>query len=442
MIIFIKKYRVQYYPNNCYIQLIEKKFDKNIKLFIIHNMTRITTFVQLYNKFFVYDCILINNSEEFNEIIKNNQISKYKFKIYTSCRDQDKNLHIRIMSLHDIYNRKTSTSKVLCGICSKKQAIEKQKNTIKSNNNIPMTSELEYNTYKYLNNLLYENFDIIKMTEGTKADLLIKPNTILHDSYIQIQLKTTLKPIKKYEYNFNLHCEYVDMIVVLVCFPLIWVIPGIIIKNKKIITITNKETSIYNKYKCESDKLSETMNMYYNSDIIKIDKNIALSSVSKNVSIEQKFKKLREIKITFLNYEYDQIEGLRYDFKINGYKIQEKYSNRTIDNLERICFSLHKYGGRKNKKTFNIPYDIGDNDFYWFHLKDELLFYIIPESILINHGYISTPDNLGKLSIILHPYKTYQDFRNKAIVSEFANEYLYNYDKLDVQKLNNLFKIK
>ena len=51
----------------------------------------------------------------------------------------------------------------------------------------------------------------------------------------------------------------------------------------------------------------------------------------------------------------------------------------------------------KNKGGINnIPYDKGDNDFYWINLYDYETFYIIPEKILIDKQIISTETKKGK----------------------------------------------
>ena len=64
---------------------------------------------------------------------------------------------------------------------------------------------------------------------------------------------------------------------------------------------------------------------------------------------------MRESKIKYLKFEYCNYEGTVYDFKINGYKIQEKVGSIMKQNGS-FGFNLNKNGGRKDGNANHIPY--------------------------------------------------------------------------------------
>jgi len=115
---------------------------------------------------------------------------------------------------------------------------------------------------------------------------------------------------------------------------------------------------------------------------------------------------------------------LVYDFKLNGFKVQEKVAGTNEPGFQ---VNLRKSNGSKQKQA----YDKGDNDFYWIHLPDKERFYVIPEDVLIINGFISHNDKKGKMSLYINP-------SNK---NQWTYEYLYSYEKLDIEKLKLFFKI-
>lgn len=115
-----------------------------------------------------------------------------------------------------------------------------------------------------------------------------------------------------------------------------------------------------------------------------------------------------------------------YDFKIANHKIQEKVGFiYKKNNLNSFAFSMSKNDGKK----YNCSYKIGDNDFYWLHCKNINKFYVIPESILIEKGYIG--ENCKQ-----HLYLSLTNI-NKI----WAKEYLFDYDNLDKERLLKLLQI-
>ena len=115
---------------------------------------------------------------------------------------------------------------------------------------------------------------------------------------------------------------------------------------------------------------------------------------------EQEFKNFRQETIKFIDFEYDDMEGTVYDFKINGYKIQDKTA-KLCEKQKRCVFCLCKNKGKIESKRNQVQYDINDNNFYWLNCDNKQHFFVIPEKILIEKGFIATNKEKNKIKIFL-----------------------------------------
>lgn len=364
---------------------------------------------------------------EFAKIIKP---SLHSFDIIASCG------HARKCRVNHILH-----DNIICLKCTKQKAIEKQIETHKSSQH-NFGYQLEYDSYVFIKGLINNIFDIIKLPEGTKADLLIKPKNSIDDLWCQIQLKATKAPARKNQYNFNLRKQYHSMVVICHCLEdkKLWVIPGNLLTEYKHITLCDKSNTKYEKYKCDNQSLAkQLLTCYHDESITKIDNMSAYIDVSMNVSKEHQYRLLREKKLPFIDFRYNEMDGLVYDFQINRHKVQEKYNNHTTDNPNRFNFHLNKYGGHINNRSIECPYEQNDNDFYWFHIPGDKLFYVIPEIELLKHGFIKSENHKGKKSIILHPLCSFEDLTLRNIKTAFANKYLFDYDNPDIETLSSMF---
>lgn len=365
-----------------------------------------------------------------NEFESLNKPSLHDFDIIASCGHTRK---IRVS--------RTLPNNILCVQCSKTKAIVKQKETHNSSEH-NLGYVLEYDSYIFIKELTSHAFNIIKLTEGTKADLLFKPKDISEDLWCQIQLKATKAPARKNQYNFNLNNQYSSMVVIFNCLQdkKLWVISGSHLLKLRNITICDKNNTTYAKHNCKSEDLADRLLQFYQDESIrKINSKSAYTAVSSNVAKEQNYRLLRETNLSFIPFEYSEMSGLVYDFQINGLKIQEKYKNCTNDNPHRYNFHLSKYGGMFEGKQVQHPYEQSDNAFYWFHIPEGKLFYVIPEKDLLEHGFIKSENHKGKKSIVLHPYCSFEDLTERSIITAFANKYIFDYDNLDAEKLSNMF---
>ena len=146
---------------------------------------------------------------------------------------------------------------------------------------------------------------------------------------------------------------------------------------------------------------------------------------------EQIFRNFREETIKYINFGYDEMEGTVYDFKINNYKIQEKISKK-YDKENRYLFFLCKNNGKLKEKNNKIQYDIGDNDFYWLNCENKKIFFVIPEKILIEKGYIGNKEENKNKQFLKFPIKN--DF---YIKSKWVQPYIFNYETINEEENKN-----
>jgi hypothetical protein len=201
-----------------------------------------------------------------------------------------------------------------------------------------------------------------------------------------------------------------------------WLIPYEDVKGQISIKISIK--SKYNHYEVTPDNIKEKlMNFYENMPKFQFD--ILNTPTSDTHKQEQLYRKLREETLDFIQFIYPEFEGTVYDFKIFDKKVQEKVGFICKNNPNSFGFCLNKSDGKK----YNCSYKLKDNDYYWLHCKNTSRFYVIPESILIENGFIG--DNCKQ-----HLYISPTNIKTK-----WADDYLFNYDNIDKERLLHVLDI-
>ena len=154
----------------------------------------------------------------------------------------------------------------------------------------------ENSVFNKFNDLLKNDFDVIKTNEGCSVDFIIKPKNILNNKWLGIQLKTT-KGICHNLYSFNLHKnQYENMVMLCYSFEnnIIWCIPHNIVSHlKRMLNIGLTDKSIYNKYKTNNPTLIIKLNEYFQSFILDTIENYM---IPKNIHQQREIKyiKIRE----------------------------------------------------------------------------------------------------------------------------------------------------
>jgi hypothetical protein len=339
----------------------------------------------------------------------------YKLNYIASCG------HNHIVFYNVFKSRGTG---IICPRCKTKEIGNNIKEKM-NNNEISKiyTTEQENNFMKNICELLNNDFEIIKAFDGCSVDLIFRPKSITEDKWVGIQVKTS--NVRHLTYSFHINNNYKDCLLLFYCNEdeSMWLIPENIIENQKKISIGYYKSK-YNIYKINKDIIFDRLNeYYYNTNKFNFEKLDTPNCIYQQR--EKEFRKYREEKIDFINFEYENKEGTVYDFKIGNYKIQEKVTKMSKDN--ECLFQLCKNNGRKNGKQNQIQYDIGDNDFYWLNSDNKKTFFVIPEKILIDKGLIGNDKKSMFLKI------TIKEVLHKMGV--WLQPYMFDYENIDKERL-------
>ena len=363
------------------------------------------------------NCKLLNTKEEHCEILKMAKKGNYKLNYTASCG------HNHIVFYNVFKSRGTG---IICPICKNKEIGNDKKIKIKNNEMSKIyLIEQEFKFIQKINNFLQNDFEIIKAFDGCNVDVIYKPKFIVDDKWVGIQVKTT--NVRHLTYSFHISHAYKDCLMLFYCCEdeSMWLIPENIIGEQKKVSIGYYKSK-YNMYNVTNENIIDKLNELYNTSA-------TFSFAQLNTPInfyqqrEQEFRKYRENKIDFIQFDYDNMEGTVYDFKINNLKVQEKVTK--LDNHNRCCFQLCKNNGVVNKKRHQIQYDISDNDFYWLNCDNKKHFFVIPEKILIDRGIIGNKKEKNNTLFKI----TVHDTLHK--ISSWLQPYLFDYENIDKERL-------
>jgi hypothetical protein len=369
----------------------------------------------IFNSFKNYNCKLLHNEDEFNNIYKN---AETKLEIIASCG------HNYCVS----YNTFTRKKNIICHNC--RYAKLSENNILACSQNKNNKFHLETDAIKFLESLICNYFEIKRTFEGCKADIAIKPKNISEDKWLGIQIKSTFnKIIKKNNigYNFSICKEYENMITC--CIALedkkLWIFENDDIKHIKS-GLTIRNNSKYNKFETSKENLINILSYKY-VNLQMFTFNELDTPLANKVKLEYEYRKLRELKLNFIDFINNKHQCEVFDFKIGNKKIQEKVSSVKNYKTLSYSFNLHKSCGIKNKngKRTRQNYKLGDCDIYWLHCKDTTKFYVIPEIVLSEKGYVGNIDNKPKTLTISKTHK----------LTFWTNDYLFDYDNLEKDKL-------
>jgi hypothetical protein len=365
------------------------------------------------NYFIQNKCKLLNTEEEYIEI--KNSMKHPKYNYIASCG------HAHSVFFNVFKNRKTG---VMCPKCIVER--NKEASKIRISNDKLQFIKMEFSGIEYVNPFIHSEFSVIKAFDGCKADIIIKPKKIETDEWIGVQIKTTSSSANGY--GFHLEQNYENYIILCICEMdnRIWCIPYNDINNVVKLSI-GCEKSKYSKYEVTKENIISVLHNFYNQT-----KKYTFEELDTPINVFQKrekeYRKYREAKINFIDFEYEGMEGTVYDFLIDTIKVQEKVGCFLKED-DRILFELCKKNGLKN----NVQYDKGDNDLYWLNCNNKKDFYVIPESILIEKGYVGNKTNPNKIHFKLP--KLDNQIKN---IDYWTNKYLFDYEKVNKEKLLNI----
>lgn len=367
------------------------------------------TYQDVYDTFKEKGCTFLIQEEEFNKT-KHSTTEKYKY--IAACG------HEHEVWLNVFKNRGTGIN---CPKCIIKEYSKHQRETYKEHPN--KLSDLEYDCVNYFRENVNHLFEIKLTREGCLVNIALKPKNVLKDLWIMVHIKSTYKPSRTY--SFKCSSKYENCVLLCICQSdkRMWALNGNAVNVSNKISIgLNK--SKYTQYELSLDNISETFNSFYNL-FPKYSFEKINNPVSKFQKLEVDFIKHRENKIN-LDFQYNEKKALVFDFLLNGFKVQEKVGQKLKN---EVTFALRKSNGVCNRIRQYTSYKKNDADFYWLNCPNRLDFYVIPEAVLIKYKYVDV--NHSK-------YLYLKPCQNN---NHWSEEYLFNYDTLNIDKIKQLFKI-
>ena len=269
-------------------------------------------FNEVKEAFEKHNCELLMTEEVFNQ--KKSRRTTEKYPYTASCGHQHE------VWLHIFKNRSTG---VICPNCVILQDSINQIEKCKLN---PLSNlNLEHTSLIYFRNIIKDNFDVKFNGEGCLADCCIKPKNITEDLWLMVQMKSTLKPKRGYEFKSS--SKYKNCLLMCICESdkKMWGFFGDTITTKKISIGLNH--SKYDENEIKINTIFEKITHYYNT-FPKYDFETIDTPITPEQQLECEYRIYRETMIPCIDFIRNERQSLVYDFTINNFKIQEKVSSQ------------------------------------------------------------------------------------------------------------------
>ena len=292
--------------------------------------------------------------------------------------------------------RKGQTVNAACEPCLKKVKSDATKKFLKTGDT-HAGSEMEYIGVMMLQEEIKDIFELHITNDGCLADCIIKPKDSTDDEYMMIQVKTTKKLYDTTQSKFNFHGNtYTDCTIV--CINIeeesFWIFDWKEVIGSHGISCGSSMKSKWDKFKTD-DVCEIIVNKYLDDKTVKHTFAECMIPVGDEHRIEHEYRMIREREIPYLGYKAPDGNMRHFDFYIGTYKVQEKVAYKRKNRTNLYTAFLKKSHNGKDK-----CYDKGDNDFYWVW-KTDRLFYIFPEYVVIEKGFVEMDGNLnGQLKCI------------------------------------------
>ena len=400
------------------------------------------------------DLIKVKSRCGHNTMTSFNKFLKYKIGVYCKeCMEQITLNNTNLMfSCVNLRCNKDFVPKIDSFIfCSKfcsrsriqtKETIEKIIKSVNKNymEKIKFGNNLNYSDVftqgnEYIINLLKNKINLEITNRTCIYNHIVKPSIDEKDLWMPFEIKYS-NTIKDSNYYFTIKKKYTNTIMLFVSLSdkKYWLFPpNIISTNTKIkININNK----YLEYFIIESKLADKIIEYFYLDkSLHLSKEIGIMPIVDDLAmqrnhhsiIEYEYYNLRTKSINFINFECPLSNFQTYNFKINGFKIQESVSFICKNNRYHIV-SLHK-----RSKGKSSPFNLYDSDYYWINKRNTDIFYVIPEIQMNQHHFLATGSEKGKTSI------------NIDINEDWIFTYKFNYSTINEfqqkQKFLSLFNL-
>lgn len=378
-----------------------------------------TSYVDVVKK--LNDVVVLTTEEEWN--LTSMSISREYIKIKcinNTCTES------RVLLINGI-NSKSKACEKCCR--AKSSSIMKIYNNDDNGNASELFTKYELEMTEVLEKILEKYFIVETTIDGCKCDMYIKPIDILTNQWLQIQLKSSNSNTRYYCFGMNKN-KYENMIVIFyhITDHKFWLADGNVLPNINVISI-GKNKSPYDKYAISSDNIASVLLNYYKTYKL-FNKADILKQLGKSNLVEHANRVRREELIgDKLTIKYPKQQNTIVDVYINDYSVQDKSGSLKMSSKTKTAY--FSYCIRRSKSK---TYCIGDCSFYWFYNKYNPYFLVIPEELLLKYNHISSKRNEkanASFSIDFNDCKNHK----------FA-DYMFDYNKLDIEKLTKMFEIK
>jgi len=172
------------------------------------------------------DCKLLTTKEEHNELTKEKH---YRLNYIASCG------HNHVVFFNVFKSRNTG---VVCPACKNKKIGDDKKEKIINGTLSKINGiEQEFNCILKIQELVQNEFEIIKAFDGCIVDIIFRPKTVTQDNWVGIQVKTT--KVRHLTYGFHINNTYKNCLILLYCCEdeNMWLIPENVIQNQTKVSI-------------------------------------------------------------------------------------------------------------------------------------------------------------------------------------------------------------
>jgi len=360
------------------------------------------------------NCLLQTTKEEYDEMKKP---SGRKFKFVAACG------HDNTTTLMHFVREKTG---MFCKPCMREKFRVKMIERNKCDDKISSVGNmLEKVSFDAMREILCEDFDVMWTNRGCSADFIVRAKNVNTNAWLGVQLKATQKMNQlACGHIFNLNGNrYENMVILFHCVSdsLMWLVPFDAIVRSGSIIMGTTEKSRYFEYRiCKTD-LSPALLKYFGVMKLDTSENFMVPK-SRTNKIEHKYRTIRETCCDFLHFVNTETEGSYYDFAVNGKNVKERVAGFDHTKPESFIVFLTRGLG-------NINYANGMNDFYWFNISNMDIFYVIPENVMIENGFIDSGKNTKLKKYFRICLRSRDNWRSK---------YQFDYKNLDREKLSTL----
>jgi hypothetical protein len=380
------------------------------------------TYEEVKEVFNSKNCQLLENEKDFADITLKTSVN-IKLRYIASCG------HEHIVFYNVFKSRNTGVKCPKCVHIINSQKSKDRENVSQDGQGINCL--MEDRSVEYITSILNSQFKVKKTFEGCLADFMIKPLDIESDKWLMVQMKSTEKP--RNGYSFHCSEKYKNCIILCLSWSdkRMWCFNGNNINVKHRLAI-GENKSKYSQFEVFTNTINQIVLSFY-----KVIPSFIENTINTPISLfqirERNFRKLREDKCSFIEFNYPDLNQLCYDFTINGKRIQEKVCEKQ-KGKHFVAFGMYKNNGLLNHKRQFKLYTKGDNDFYWLNFSDCNIFYVIPEKDMIENNYVSEKDIVSKKKFLcLNP------LNKDSINYNWTIKYLFYYNEPDIARLIQLF---